>query len=238
MVTTSPVLIACSSLNPNSTFDKNKDMIQDDIEKYIYSPKYTFVTNTYEPFVTPEDHYDDSLVHYLDSSKSKFKMIVLAQCNNLVQLLSNINSLQDIYLEMKVIYDALITNGYLIHYYYPVNQVNNKATRIDLDYAHAPFTVNQFPEFLLILYIFNAWFKKVNTGVYQKKSVDTYQTFLDAYSQTIQELFLLYKNSFNEKGEFDIHLYSNIINQYYFHNQSNEIVFNTTSLFRFLENRF
>lgn len=211
------ILFACTTLNHNSTFSRFSKTIHTEIEKYI-SNFVPLKKNAYFIYKLPDSskeqikeeegikllkdyHYnletivDQTLIDYLkEHPKTKFDIIVLSQCSNLIDTITygsyNFLNKKELFDNCKIFYQSLMPKGIVFNFYYFIFKDINKLSEdeskkyvtiakirnlkkdypvlVDFEFFYSPNVFEHIDTFIFLFKIMNRLFVKLDTGVYQK----------------------------------------------------------------------
>jgi hypothetical protein len=232
------ILFACTTLSSSSTFVQNFSSITSTLSKYLNTNSVyaTFVLNQ-SPDSSHHERSDlvhnyhivyQDLIPFLSSHPSTFDTIVLNQCDNLVLLFPYFTSLNQLTSSVQSLYDALKTNGLIINFWYQLEPTNfmttitkyfqsttlNQAILSDWAQFHAFSNIYEFPQFLLLVFIMNSLFEKLETGVYRKRNnLSVGEVVDESYTNALRIIYQIYNLSL-ENQKFSGDKYLQLIHPY------------------------
>jgi hypothetical protein len=211
------VIFGYTSLAEDSLLIENYDFIQfklnDVFENWSLMDKMTHFVYKGIKFETSEsrhglnllktDHYhfqepihNKYLPDFVASAHSKFDMIVLGECPNLIELFidsKTMRSLLDadmnvLYKKIKDFYNGLKPNGILVNLFH--NETDNTISFASFEVFYNYGCIWSLDVYLFLVRVMNKLFSKIESGIYQKEQVENLdQLFESTSNKLLEELF-------------------------------------------------
>lgn len=211
------VIFGYTSLSEDSILIENYDFIQfklnDVFENWSLMNKTTHFVYKGIKFETSESrhgvdilkvdnyHFQEPihnkyLPDFLSSSNSKFDMIILGECPNLIELFidsKTMRSLLDadmnvLYKKIKDFYNGLKPNGILVNLFHNENDNTIGFANFEVFYNYG--SIWSMDVYLFLVRVMNQLFKKIEPGIYQKEQVENLDSLFESISnKLIEELF-------------------------------------------------
>lgn len=211
------VIFGYTSLAEDSLLIENYDFIQfklnDVFENWSLMEKTTHFVYKGIKFETSESRYglntlksdryhfqepihNKYLPDFLSSSPSKFDMIVLGECPNLIELFidsKTMRSLLDsdmnvLYKKIKDFYNGLKPNGILVNLFH--NETDHTISFASFEVFFNYSCIWSLDVYLFLVRVMNKLFSKIESGIYQKEPVENLdQLFETTANKLLEELF-------------------------------------------------
>lgn len=211
------VIFGYTSLSEDSILIENYDFIQfklnDVFENWSLMNKTTHFVYKGIKFETSESrhgvdilkndnyHFQEPihnkyLPDFLSSSNSKFDMIILGECPNLIELFidsKTMRSLLDadmniLHKKIKDFYNGLKPNGILVNLFH--NESDNTIGFANFEVFYNYGSIWSMDVYLFLVRVMNQLFKKIEPGIYQKEQVENLDSLFESISnKLIEELF-------------------------------------------------
>jgi hypothetical protein len=211
------VIFGYTSLAEDSLLIENYDFIQfklnDVFENWSLMEKKTHFVYKGIKFETSESrhgldllkqnnyHFQEPihnkyLPDFLSSSNSKFDMIILGECPNLIELFidsKTMRSLLDadmnvLYKKIKDFYNGMKPNGILVNLFH--NETDNTISFASFEVFYNYGCIWSMDVYLFLVRVMNKLFSKIESGIYQKEPVENLDQLFESISnKLIEELF-------------------------------------------------
>jgi hypothetical protein len=223
------VIFGYTSLAEDSVLIENYDFIQfklnDVFENWSLMDKTTHFVYKGIKFDTSESRHGLNLlktdryhfqepIHnkylpdYLASAHSKFDMIILGECPNLIELFidsKTMRSLLDadmnvLYKKIKDFYNGMKPNGILVNLFH--NETDNTISFASFEVFYNYGCIWSMDVYLFLVRVMNKLFSKIESGIYQKEQVENLdQLFETTSNKLLEELFEIGSEKLENKDE-------------------------------------
>lgn len=211
------VIFGYTSLAEDSLLIENYDFIQfklnDVFENWSLMEKKTHFVYKGIKYETSESrhgldilkqdnyHFQDPihnkyLPDFISSSQSKFDMIILGECPNLIELFIDSKTMRCLldadmnvlYKKIKDLYNGMKPNGILVNLFH--NETDNTISFANFEVFYNYGCIWSMDVYLFLVRVMNHLFRKIEPGIYQKEPVENLdQLFETTANKLIEELF-------------------------------------------------